>query len=116
MHLKLAKVVLSAAGHKVNAAEAAEVALSAIKQEKPDIILLDLALPDIDGLTLVRKLKADPEARAIPVVAVTAYLDRFKKKDALAAGCEAYLVKPIDTRKLPRLISDVAKEASLAES
>ena len=107
-HLKLAKLVLSAAGHNVSDAEAAEQALDTIKQEKPDVILLDLVLPDIDGLTLVRKLKADPETRAIPVVAVTAYLDRFKEKDALAAGCEAYLVKPIDTRKLSRLISDVA--------
>jgi two-component system cell cycle response regulator len=110
-HLKLAKLVLSAAGHNVSDAEAAEQALDAIKQEKPDVILLDLVLPDMDGLTLVRKLKADPETRAIPVVAVTAYLDRFKEKDALAAGCEAYLVKPIDTRKLPRVISDVAKTA-----
>jgi CheY-like chemotaxis protein len=89
-HLKLAKLVLSAAGHNVSDAEAAEQALDAIKQEKPDVILLDLVLPDMDGLTLVRKLKADPETRAIPVVAVTAYLDRFKEKDAFAAGCEAY--------------------------
>jgi len=109
-HLKLAKLVLSAAGHNVSDAEAAKQALDMIKQEKPDVILLDLALPDIDGLTLVRKLKADPETRAIPVVAVTAYLDRFKEKDALAAGCEAYLVKPIDTRRLSRVISDVAKD------
>ena len=115
-HLKLAKAVLNAAGHKVNDAEAAELAFYAIKQEKPDLILLDLALPGIDGLTLVRELKADPETRTIPIVAVTAYLDRFKKKDALAAGCDAYVVKPIDTRKLPRLISEIAKDASNAES
>ena len=115
-HLNLAKAVLSAAGHKVSDAEAAELAFDAIRQEKPDLILLDLVLPGIDGLTLVRELKADPETRAIPIVAVTAYLDRFKKKDALAAGCDEYVVKPIDTRKLPRLIREVAKGASAAES
>lgn len=114
-HLKLAILVLSAAGHKVSDADAAEQALDAIKQDKPEIILLDLALPGMDGLTLLRKLKADPETRAIPVVAITAYLDRFKEKDVLAAGCEAYLVKPIDTRRLPRVISDLAKATSPTE-
>lgn len=108
-HLKLASLVLSAAGHNVTDAEAAEHAFRAIKQNKLDVILLDLALPGMDGLTLVRKLKADPETRAIPVVAVTAYLDRFTEKEALAAGCDVYLVKPIDTRQLPRLITSVAK-------
>jgi two-component system cell cycle response regulator len=114
-HLKLAKLVLSAAGHKVSDAEAAEQGFLLIKKEKPDVILLDLALPGMDGLVLVRMLKADPETRPIPVVAVTAYLDRFKEKDALAAGCEAYLVKPIDTRKLPRVISAIARDHSLLE-
>jgi CheY-like chemotaxis protein len=113
--LKLAKAVLSFAGHKVSDAEAAEQAFYMIKQEKPDVILLDLGLPGIDGLTLVRKLKADPETGAIPIVAVTAYDDRFKKEDALAAGCEAYVVKPIDTRELPRMISEVAEKHSLTE-
>jgi len=115
VQLKLAKLVLSAAGHKVSDAEAAEQAFNAIKQEKPDVILLDLSLPGMDGLTLVRKLKADLETRAIPVVAATSYPERFARKDALAAGCEAYLVKPIDTRKLPLLISEVTENHSLAE-
>jgi CheY-like chemotaxis protein len=105
--------VLSAAGYNVSDAEAAEQAFLAIKLEKPDVILLDLALPGMDGLSLVRKLKADPGTRGIPVVAVTSYEDRFGEKVALAAGCEAYLIKPIDTRKLPRLISEIAESHSL---
>jgi CheY-like chemotaxis protein len=110
-HLKLAKLVLSAAGNEVSAGEAAEQGFLAIKQDKPDVILLDLALPGMDGLVLVRKLQADPETRPIPVVAVTAsYLDRFKENDALAVGCQAYLVKPIDTRKLPRVIKEIARD------
>jgi CheY-like chemotaxis protein len=114
-HLKLAKLVLSAAGHQVSEAEAAEQAFSAIKQEKPDVILLDLMLPGMDGLALVRNLKDDPETRDISIVAVTAFLDVFTKKDALAAKCDAYLVKPIDTRNLPRVIGEVAKGHSLKE-
>jgi CheY-like chemotaxis protein len=114
-HLKLATLVLSAAGLKVSQAKAAERAFSAIRQEKPEVILVDLALADMDGLTLVRALKANPETGAIPIVAVTAYADQFTKKEALAAGCDAHLVKPINTRDLPRMIRDVAREHSLKQ-
>jgi len=107
--------VLTAAGHEVSEAEAAEQAFSAIKKEKPDVILLDLMLPGMDGLALVGKLKDDPETRNISVVAVTAFLDVFTRKDALAARCDAYLVKPIDTRSLPRVIGEVAKGHLLTE-
>ena len=108
-HLKLAHLVLTAAGHKVSDAEAATQAFNSIKQEKPQVILLDLMLPGMDGLTLVRKLKADPETREIHVIVATSYPDRYTKKEALAAGCDAYLVKPINTRELPQLVESVAR-------
>jgi CheY-like chemotaxis protein len=108
-HLKLAHLVLSAAGHKVSGIEAAEEAFNSIRQEKPQVILLDLELPGMDGLTLVRKLKADPETRGIHVVVVTSYPDRFTRAQALAAGCDAYLVKPINTRTLPQTLRDAAR-------
>ena len=108
-HLKLAHLVLSAAGYKVNGVTAAEQAIDSIKQEKPQVILLDLELPGIDGLTLVRRLKADEETRDVHVIVVTSYPDRYTKKDALAAGCDAYLVKPISTRTLPHLVEQVAR-------
>jgi len=111
-HLKLAHLVLSAAGYKVNAVEAAEQAFNSIKQEKPQVILLDLELPGMDGLTLVRKLKADAETRDIHVIVVTAYPDRYTRKEALAAGCDAYLVKPINTRALPQILSEVVEHRS----
>jgi CheY-like chemotaxis protein len=107
-HSKLSRVVLSAAGHTVDAVEEAEQALSAIKRDKPDIILLDMALPGMDGLTLVGKLRADPETRTIPIVVVTSYPDRFTKNDVLAAGCESYVIKPIDTRTFAGLVSEIA--------
>jgi two-component system cell cycle response regulator DivK len=108
-HLKLASLVLLAAGHNVTGAEAAAEAFSAIKRERPDVILLDLSLPGINGLALVQKLKADPETSAISVVGVTAYPERYTKKEALAAGFNSYLIKPIDTRTLPGLMNDAAE-------
>jgi len=98
--LKLANHVLSASGHSVNNAANAEQAFVSIKADRPAVILLDLTLPGMDGLTLVRKLKADAETREIHIVAVTSYPEKYSKGDALAAGCDAYLVKPVDTRKL----------------
>ena len=115
-HLKLAHLVLSAAGYKVNGVTAAEQAIDSIKQEKPQVILLDLELPGIDGLTLVRKLKADAETRDVHVIVVTSYPDRYTKKDALAAGCDAYLVKPISTRALPKIVSEVVAGHPKTES
>ena len=108
-HLKLAHHVLSAAGYNVSDAEAAEQAFAAIKTDKPELILLDLELPDMDGLALVRKLKADPETANIPVVAVTSYPERFPRAEVLAAGCVAYITKPINTRTLPGQLEQLMK-------
>jgi CheY-like chemotaxis protein len=108
--LKLAHHVLSADGHDVKGVAAAEAAFAVIKTDRPQIILLDLLLPDIDGLTLVRRLRADPETRDIKVVAVTSYPEEYPKAMALAAGCDAYFVKPINTRELSGQLTSVAGE------
>jgi two-component system cell cycle response regulator len=105
--LKLARIVLSGAGHDVSCAQAAEEAFQAVKQTRPQIILLDLLLPGIDGLALARMLKADPKTRDIPIVAVTSFPENFSKADVLAAGCDAYLVKPLNTRRLPGQLEEV---------
>ena len=108
-HLKLAHLVLSAAGYHVNGAEAADQAIAAIKDDKPQVILMDLELPGINGLALVRELKADPETADIQIVAVTSYPERFPRREALAAGCVAYLAKPINTRTLPGQLEQLVK-------
>lgn len=108
---KLAVHVLSAAGHDVTQAEAADEALTAIKADSPTVILLDLLLPGMDGLSLVRKLRADPATRDIPIVAITSHPERFSKAAALAAGCDAYLSKPFSTRTLPDTLTDVVANA-----
>jgi CheY-like chemotaxis protein len=81
-------------------ADSAQGAESAILRHKPDLILMDIQLPEIDGLSFTRRLKADPSTAAITVVAMTAHAMVGDKEEALAAGCAGYIAKPIDTRTL----------------
>jgi two-component system, cell cycle response regulator len=97
---KLACIVLEAEGHRVTRAETAETALLFIKKRKPDVIILDLRLPEMDGLSLTRKLKQDAETSHIPIIAITAYPESWSEQEVLRAGCNLYIVKPIDTRTL----------------
>lgn len=107
---KLACVVLEADGHNVFDARDATEALETIRREQPKFILVDLNLPGIDGLTLVRTLKADPATRHIRTIAITGFPSRFTRKDALDAGCDAYLEKPMDTRELSRMLREADTE------
>ena len=93
----------------MDTAEGPEKAMIAIKKARPAVILMDLELPGMDGLSLTRMLKKDPETRDIPVIAITSYPDRFPREEAMKAGCDAFVVKPIDTRKLPQQVSAVLK-------
>ena len=106
--VKLFRSVLSVAGHDVRGAPAAEAALDAIKQEKPQVLLVDLSLPGMNGMTLIRKLKDDPATRGIVVIVVTGHPSFWKEAEARKAGCDAYLVKPVNTRELPQHLSEIA--------
>lgn len=108
--LKLLTAVLAFSGHHVSERTSAEQALDEIKARQPEVILLDLKLPGIDGLTLARRLKQDPETRHIPIVAITAAAEKFSREAALAAGCDAYIAKPVNTRKLAEQIVNAAAE------
>ena len=107
-HLKLMGAVLKISGHTVEEQTVAEGAMDVIAADKPDVILLDLRLPGMDGLALVRKIKANAGTRQIPVVAMTAYPELYQREALLAAGCEAFIVKPIDTRELPKKLEKIA--------
>jgi len=115
IELKLAGRVLEAAGFTVNSVEAAEQAFASIKKDRPQLILLDMGLPGMDGLALVKRLKADPETRAIHIVAITAYPEKFSRAQSMEAGCDGYLLKPISTRALPQILCDVVERGTKDE-
>jgi two-component system cell cycle response regulator len=105
---KLISVVLTSEGHEVREAKTAEAAFEAIKTERPDLVLLDLKLPGMGGIELVRLLKERPETSGMPIIAMTAYPDAFPKRQAIEAGCEAYIVKPINTRTITKQLAATA--------
>jgi CheY-like chemotaxis protein len=104
-NLKLIAFVVRAQGYEVEVAADAEAALASVREFAPELILVDLQLPGMDGLELTRRLKADAATRSIPVLAVTAYAMKGDRDKALAAGCDDYITKPIDTRTLPDTIA-----------
>ncbi len=111
-HFKLVSVVLAEAGNTVSRAENAEQAFEEVQRLRPEVILADLALPGMDGLALVRTLKKNQTTREIPIVVITAFPDMWSRQDAMAAGCDAYLLKPLDTRKLVSEIAAVSRGGS----
>ncbi len=103
-NLKLLRVLLSGEGYTVRTASTAEEAQALLKEFQPQLILMDIQLPGMDGLELTRRLKEDPSTGGILVVAITAYAMSGDEDKAKAAGCDAYVAKPVDTRALPLLL------------
>jgi CheY-like chemotaxis protein len=100
-NLKLLVFLLSSKGYEIRTAASAGEALATLAGWKPRLILMDIQLPGMDGLTLTRKLKADPATGDIPIIAATAYAMKGDEERAREAGCDGYITKPIDTRQLP---------------
>jgi len=92
----LLQFLLSSQGYQVLEAGTAQEAFEILKTERPDLILMDIQLPGMDGLEATKKLKGDPATQDIPVVAVTSYAMKGDREQALAAGCVGYIAKPID--------------------
>jgi len=105
LNRELAADVLGMAGYTVLEAGDGGDLLERVKRERPNLILLDLKLPGEDGFTLARRLKADRATKAIPVVALTADVMPEKQGRALAAGCAAFLRKPLNPTDLLEVIS-----------
>jgi CheY-like chemotaxis protein len=97
-NVRLAAYVLSARGFTVASAGTPDEALASIGTAMPDLVLMDIQLPGMDGLTLTRKLRESADTAKLVIVAFTAYAMRGDEEKALAAGCDGYLSKPIDTR------------------
>jgi two-component system cell cycle response regulator DivK len=92
--------LLNSAGYDVMEAGNGEEALAVAVRERPDLILMDIQLPLLDGYEATRRIKADPALRAIPVIVVTSYALSGDEAKALAAGCDAYVTKPFSPRAL----------------
>jgi two-component system, cell cycle response regulator DivK len=99
MNIEIAGTLLEAEGFDVDSAADAIEAQSKILQQRPDLILMDIQMPGVDGLTLTQLVKADPGTRDIVVVAFTAFAMRGDEDKLRAAGCDGYLSKPIDVKR-----------------
>lgn len=104
-NLKLARILLSFAGFVVRTATSADEAIVTLQTFAPRLILMDVQMPGVDGLALARRLKADPATQTIKIIALTAYAMKGDDDRALAAGCDGYVSKPIDTRTLPGVVA-----------
>jgi CheY-like chemotaxis protein len=100
-NLKLLRDVLEYAGYDVRVARTAEDALTLAVSEPPDLVLMDLQLPGIDGMEALRRLRESPRTAEIPVVAVTAQAMKQDRDRALDAGFNGYVEKPISVRAFP---------------
>jgi two-component system, cell cycle response regulator DivK len=97
---RILRDLLTSAGYEIIQAEDGEEALAAAARERPDLILMDIQLPVLDGYEATRRIKADPALRAIPVIVVTSYALSGDENKARAAGCDAYVTKPFSPRAL----------------
>ena len=93
-------------GYRVVTAVSAEEGLALASQELPNLILMDMGMPDVDGWTATRRLKADPGLGKIPVIALTAHAMQGDREKAIAAGCDDYETKPFD---FPRLFEKIER-------
>jgi two-component system, cell cycle response regulator DivK len=91
---------LASTDYEITEAENGEEALAAIAKQRPDLILMDIQLPIMDGYTATIKIKADPALRSIPIIAVTSHALDGEEKKARAAGCDDYVPKPFSPRQL----------------
>jgi two-component system cell cycle response regulator DivK len=103
---RLVRDILELHGFGIIEAESAEDALEAIQDTPPDLVLLDIQLPGMDGVAALRMLRGDPRTADVPAIAVTAYAMRGDEERLLEEGFDAYIAKPIDTRAfVPKLLA-----------
>jgi two-component system cell cycle response regulator DivK len=112
-NMTLATFLLKSAGHSVLSATDAESGLTLARSEQPDLILMDIQLPGMDGLQATALLKADEGTRAIPVIALTALAMKGDEERIRAAGCDGYIAKPLAYREFLATISNLLMKAPL---
>jgi CheY-like chemotaxis protein len=105
VNMRLVRLLLRAHGYAVQEAATGQDAFAWLRTGRPDLILLDIELPGLDGFSVAAMLKSDAQTRAIPLIAITAYAMKGDAERVLAAGCDAYVAKPIDDAALLEVIA-----------
>jgi two-component system cell cycle response regulator DivK len=106
-NMKLARDVLQAKGYQTLEAVTGEEGVKLAKEKRPDLVLMDIQLPGIDGVEALARLRGDPRTADIPVMAVTAFAMKSDRERFLAAGFDGCLEKPIDVRRLPETVAEL---------
>jgi CheY-like chemotaxis protein len=106
MNMKLMRAVLQAGTYGMLEASDAETGLRLAREHHPDLILMDIQLPSMDGLTATKIIKADPDLREIPVFALTGFAMEDDKEKAMDIGFAGYIVKPFSVKGLLKILSD----------
>lgn len=113
-NLKLVRDLLEYAGYRTLEATTAEDGLALARAHRPDLVLMDVQLPGMDGVQALERLRADPATNGIPVVAVTAFAMKDDRARFIAAGFDGYLEKPISVREFPGQVAEMLKQAARA--
>ena len=104
--------LLNSADYEIIEAEDGEEALAAVAKRRPDLILMDIQLPILDGYEATRRIKADPALRSIPIIALTSYALSGDEAKARAAGCDDYVAKPYSPRQLLSKVREYLADAN----
>ena len=105
MNMELAHDLLEARGYRVSQATTAQEALDILRRVTPDLVLMDVQLPGMDGLTATRIVRNDPALSNLIIIALTAHAMKGDEQKVLEAGCNGYISKPIDTRQFPAQVA-----------
>ncbi|MBC8503391.1 MAG: response regulator [Anaerolineales bacterium] len=108
----LVRRILEAEGYTVIEAEDAKKAIAILEKENPNLILMDINMPEVDGYTLTGQLKDIPKLKNVPIIAITANVMRGDRERTLDAGCDGYIQKPVDVDALPKQIAQYLQEAN----
>ncbi|MBA7648762.1 Polar-differentiation response regulator DivK [subsurface metagenome] len=107
LNMRLIEMTLRSKGYRLLTATDGEEALDMATRKKPDLIIMDIYLPKVSGLEVIKRLRQMPAFNHVPIIAVTAHAMKGDKEKIIEAGCDAYLPKPINTRQLPEVVTEM---------
>lgn len=108
-NMELAVDLLEVAGFEVLQATDAQEGIALAREEQPDVIVMDVGLPGMDGLEATAALKRDPATQHIPILVATSHAMKGDKEEAIAAGCDGFITKPIDTRSFAKAVAGLVR-------